>query len=285
MRIGHARDVEWAGVSRHRDATITFKRLITGEPGPENFELALVRMDGPYTTPRHRHNYDQIRLALDGALNFAPGRDLAPGAVGYFPEGTYYGPQAVAAGSLSMAVQFGGASGQGLLSYDDLGRGSRELAAKGRFENGVYTETGPDGQRRNKDGFEAVWEHVTGRPLVYAPTRFTDPVVMHPDSFVWRRSADGLAIKHLGTFGERRVALELIRLAPGARHARPLEDRSLAFVLAGGPTIGGEPLALHDAAAFEPGERAEIAVEDASATLMLITLPSLPAVAAVAAAA
>ena len=124
MRVVHASDVEWAPLSGHRGGTILFKRLLEGSRGdPGNFELSLARADGDYFTPRHRHNFDQIRVALEGSFNFATKRDLAEGTVGYFPEGTFYGPQEARERSVILLLQFGGASGDGFMSYDELEAG------------------------------------------------------------------------------------------------------------------------------------------------------------------
>jgi hypothetical protein len=278
MRVIHQGDVVWAGVSKHRDATIVFKRLLTGPFGtPDAFELAIVRMDGRYTTPRHRHNYDQIRFPLSGpGLNYGPNREVPAGAVGYFPEGTYYGPQDIQPGGVSMALQFGGASGQGMLSYDELGRASKELTEIGNFDSGVFKQEMPDGRQINKDGFEAVWEHVTGKPLVYPLARFAEPVVMHPEAFAWSDAGQGVTRKHLGTFGERGVALSMVRLKGGTLTLAPVA-RCLGFVHAGDGVAGDEALGLHDAFEVLPGEI--ITLSGDGLEVLLMELPSLQAAA------
>ena len=98
----------------HRSGGIDFKRLLQGSPGsPDNFELSIVRTAGDYFTPRHRHNFDQVRLCLEGAMNYAPGKDLKAGTVGYFPEGTFYGPQSSTSKSVVLLLQMGGSAGYG----------------------------------------------------------------------------------------------------------------------------------------------------------------------------
>jgi hypothetical protein len=278
MRIIHQDGIAWGGVSKHRDATIVFKRLLTGPFGtPDAFELALVRMDGRYTTPRHRHNYDQIRFPLSGpGINYGPDREVPTGAVSYFPEGTYYGPQDIPSGGVAMALQFGGASGQGMLSYDDLGRASKELSEIGRFEAGVFRQDLPDGRKINKDGFEAVWEHVTGKPLVYPPARFAEPVVMHPEAFAWRDGGQGVKRKHLGTFGERGVALSMVRLKGGSLMLAQ-SVRCLGFVYGGKGRAGDEALGLHDAFEVLPGETLKLSGD--SLEVLLMDIPSLQAAA------
>jgi hypothetical protein len=279
MRIIHQNSIAWGGVSKHRDATIVFKRLITGPFGtPDAFELALVRMDGRYTTPRHRHNYDQIRFPLSGpGINYGPAKEVPTGAVSYFPESTYYGPQDIPPGGIAMALQFGGASGQGMLSYDDLGRASKELSEIGSFEAGVFKQELPDGRKINKDGFEAVWEHITGKPLVYPPARFAEPVVMHPEAFAWQNGgqghdATGVASKHLGTFGERHVTLRLVRLMGGSLVLKP-SARCLGFVYKGEGRAGDETIGLHDAFEVLPGDVMKLSGDGLE--ILLMDIPSL----------
>src|SRR5881296_2822076 len=88
MQAADPARVAWTTVSGHRAGRIEFKRLLHGTPGrPDNFELSLVRTFADYATPRHRHNFDQIRCCLSGAMNYAPRKDLVAGSVAYFPEG------------------------------------------------------------------------------------------------------------------------------------------------------------------------------------------------------
>jgi hypothetical protein len=281
MRTAHARAVEWWHPSGHRGGGIAFKRLLAGTDGaPDNFELSLVRFPATYRTPRHRHNYDQVRVGLTGTLNYAPGRDLGPGTVGYFPEGTSYGPQVVEGDPLGMAVQLGGASGEGFFGYASLARGYRELAERGEFADGVWRGPDPlaDGRVVNKDGYEAVWEHLAGRRIRYAEPAYAEPVVARLAGF--RRSPvpdqPGVAAALLGTFTAARTAITAVAVAAGATHTTtPAPAGQLVFVLDGAFDAGPAPLERHDAAHLEPGEAAELkATEDAD--LLVIDLPRIP---------
>ena len=80
-------------VRRGRVRMIRRKRLPleTGVPGV-TMEYSLSVVPDGYFTPRHRHNFDQIRHTLSGIQSTGLG-DLAAGECGYFPEGSYYGPQ------------------------------------------------------------------------------------------------------------------------------------------------------------------------------------------------
>jgi quercetin dioxygenase-like cupin family protein len=220
MQTKHAADTQWSVVSGHRSGGIEFKRLLQGADGsPDNYELSIVKTGGDYFTPRHHHNFDQVRLCLEGAMNYAPGKDLKSGTVGYFPEGTFYGPQANTAKSVVLLIQMGGAAGYGFMSYQLLNAGYEKMCDLGQFDRGVFTRRLPDGRVTRKDGYEAIWEHVNGREVEYPPPRYEEPVIMHPANFQWRPTRDpGFALKHLGTFGERGVAIGQISGTRGARH-------------------------------------------------------------------
>ena len=65
--------------------------LETGVAGV-TVECSLSIVPDGYFTPKHRHNFDQIRYTLSGLQSTGLG-DLAGGECGYFPEGSHYGPQ------------------------------------------------------------------------------------------------------------------------------------------------------------------------------------------------
>src|SRR6267154_2630149 len=249
MQSIRAADVEWGTVSGHRSGGIDFKRLLQGTPKtPDNFELSIVRTAGDYFTPRHRHNFDQVRLCLEGAMNFAPGKDLKAGTVGYFPEGTFYGPQSDTVKSLVLLLQMGGAAGSGFMSYQQLNA-----------------------------GYEKMWEYVNGREVEYPPARYEEPVVIHPENFGWIPvSEPGFELKHLGTFSERAINIGQIRGTRGARH---LVDRhrapELLFVERGAirDVASGELLDAQTAFRVDPADTGrEIEVVD-DCVLFFVQLP------------
>lgn len=235
MRISHFDDIPFKErLPRHRDGRFDFKSLMTGSPKSlGNFNLEAVRTYGDFFSPRHRHNFDQYRLQLEGRFDFDRNGKMAPGMVAYFPEGTPYGPQSSSEDSLTIVLQFGGASRSGYLSREEFLAGSAELQEKGNFMKGAFTETDEGGRKRNQDGFEAVWEYVNKKKLEYPAPRYLDPVFINPDNFSWIPSEEenGVARKHLGSFGERGTSVSLIRIEPGAHLAVP--ERSICFVLTG----------------------------------------------------
>ncbi len=85
--------MDFEEVRRGRVHMIRRKRLPleTGIDGI-TMEYSLSVVPDGYFTPRHRHNFDQIRYTLSGVQSTGLG-DLAAGECGYFPEGSHYGPQ------------------------------------------------------------------------------------------------------------------------------------------------------------------------------------------------
>jgi hypothetical protein len=240
---GHAR----GGVFRYYD-------VLRGREGaPNNFFLSLSVLGGDFVSPRHRHNFDQVRFQLEGEFDFAADGKMAPGCVAYFPEGTRYGPQkALSQKSLTLVLQFGGASGNGYMSEDQFQNGLVELKSRGSFKDGVFTREKPEGGRINQDAYEAVWEHVNGRELQYPPERYSRAVFMQPQNFEWVASGSGSATKLMGAFNERGTKLAFHRIDAGARFA--LEDNALYFVCSGEGDGWQRWSTIH----VDAGERAEL---------------------------
>ena len=271
MRIVHAPLLPWQPFSTHRAGRIENKRLLSGDEGaPDNYELSLVLADGDYATPRHRHNFDQLRFMLEGRFGFGL-RAQEEGTVGYFCEGVHY-EQAAIGHSVTLLFQGGGASGSGFMSYRQLEAGQSALKDLGSFSGGVYSEPREDGGRRNKDAYEAIWEHVHQRPIAYPAARFDEPVIMNPQSFAWVAD-ENCERRSLGTFGERGLSVGFLRTAPGA--AIRLGPGQVVFVLEGEGDAGGEAYGPHTALASDGGE---VTLTASSATLLYtIGLPAFDA--------
>jgi hypothetical protein len=197
---------------------------------------------------------------------------MKPGCVAYFPEGTYYGPQSGPLPSETLVLQFGGASGSGYLSAEQFEQATAELAQHGTFAKGVYTTLKPDGGKINKDAYEAVWERVNGRPLVYPRERYLHPVFMDPANFDWVPLADqpGSASKHLGEFSELRTKIALYRIASRARLR--LAGHSIYFVAAGSGAVAAQAFEPHATIHLSEGEQA-IATASEPVELLQIGLP------------
>jgi len=209
-------------------------------------------------------------------MNYAPGKNLEAGMIGYFPEGTFYGPQQDTTSSITLVLQMGGSSGHGFMSYDQLNRGYQQLCDYGNFDQGVFTRTSTDGRIVRKDSYEAVWEHVMRSAVEYPPPRFEEPVVMFPDNFGWMNSGEGFELKRLGAFGERGLELSLIRGLRGAKHTfRNLAASELVFVLEGVLRVSSsrDLIDRHSALRIDAADSGVTLEVDQDAKMFAITLP------------
>jgi hypothetical protein len=171
---------------------------------------------------------------LDGAQNYAPGKDLPTGSVSYFPEGVYYGPQDVKGPMENMLLQFGGPSGMGYPSHESLLKASNAMKKEGTFiKGGAYEKVGPDGQARRQDGYRATWEYLKGGTLVYPEPQYSEPIVTFPDKFPWQAvdAAPGNHVKQLGSFSGGQVELKMVKAEQGATFVHGSDSRrQLLFV-------------------------------------------------------
>jgi hypothetical protein len=88
---------------------------------------------------------------------------MGPGTFGYFPEGAAYGPQSSEGRSATAVLQFGGASGGGYLSRQEVEAGREALRKFGSFDGGVFRRNDDGEGRRNTDAYQAIWEHAPMR--------------------------------------------------------------------------------------------------------------------------
>jgi hypothetical protein len=280
MRIVHADEVPYKKPgTKHREGDIEFRRVLQGEAGGvQNFEFLFAKTGGRFYGPRHRHNFEQIRFGLSGKLGSNKADYIEPGQIGYYPENCHY--QIDSSDSEIVLLQFAGPSGWGYLSYDQLDAAYGELSKLGTFKDGVFfrnpgTNLAP-GQKRNQDGYEAIWEHIYGRPIEYPPPRYEAPVLMNPDNYPWlpEPGTPGVARRHIASFSERRIEIAQTKIDAGAEavEAAPIAPRFL-LVVEGAGTAAGTPVRKHSVVELATGERAAVA---ATSPLLLLGL-SLPA--------
>lgn len=272
MKIVHAADIEQVSRQvKHREGQFRYRRLLTGVAGtPGNFVLEIVATTHDFFSPRHRHNFDQFRYQLEGEFDFDRNGKMKPGCLAYFPEGTAYGPQTSATHALTLTLQFGGASGNGYMSADQIEIGSAELKKKGVFEKGVYRLDEDIEGRRATDGYQAVWEFVNQKSMVYPKQRYHDPIIMYPDSFAWSELSRGIFVKPISSFTECGTRATFVRMAQGARWT--FDGRAIAFVNSGAGSIQGAPFEAHTAALCEATEAVDIHAT-LEAELLLFHLP------------
>lgn len=199
---------------------------------------------------------------------------MTEGMVGYFPEGTPYGPSESDGPTLLLLLQFGGPSGSGYLSEQEQTPIISRLKGTGTFNDGVYTYNDETSKKHNKDGYEAMWEAAKGRKLQYPAPRYCEPVFMHPSNFHWLPADDKQGIKYmlLGSFSERQTRIGFLRVKAGS--AASLSDNSIHFVIQGCGSAGTSSWSTHSAIRLDFDEVGKIeALEDSE--LLHLGLPDL----------
>jgi hypothetical protein len=276
--------MDFEEVRRGRVHMIRRKRLPL-ETGVEGvtMEYSLSVVPDGYFTPRHRHNFDQIRYTLSGLQSTGLG-DLASGECGYFPEGSHYGPQQQKGECECLVLQFQGASGEHLLSNEEMNATYEKLLKSGgKFENGVYKGLKPDGSPKNRDSYEAIWEEHEGRDLVFPEPRYRQPVMMLAKNYrFWPdRRRPGVEVKHLGTFSEARTGIGFLRLTPGTEiRGGTQEDAELRYLLEGSCSYDGKSWGAGTYMFLPNGAAVKDLRSEQGATFFAITLPMLADLAA-----
>src|SRR5262249_33046667 len=240
MRV--IRDVELPMVERtetQREGRFVEKTFLKGTPGTlDNFKFYMVQQFGDFYSPRHKHNFEQIRLQLKGTTSYDRDGTMTEGVLGYFPEGTPYGPTTIKSEeSLIVILQAGGPSFAGYPSAAEREAAIVELKKTGEFRNGVYFPS-PGTGRKNQDAFEACWEQVNRRKLEYPQPRYQRPIFMNTHAFPWRpfEGTAGVAERQFGAF-ELGFGLRSVRIDAGATYG--LAGRAIGYVLAGSGSADG----------------------------------------------
>ncbi|MCZ8259856.1 MAG: hypothetical protein O9333_06975 [Beijerinckiaceae bacterium] len=257
MRIARAETTDADKVGTMRDGVLAQKHLLFGKDGtPTNYDLNMGRAGaGGWRTPRHRHNFDQIRYVIKGQLPYGENLMLPEGWIAYFPESVPYGPQDRAEGLETMVLQFGGASGFGYLSVAGREAANAALNKKGHFKGGLFHYTDENGQQQSRDGSEACFEEATGQPLVFAPPRYSDVIAMNPDAYDWIEGEKGCYTKTLGTFTEKGARIGFVKLdAEGVYHGGGKESFEILFQTKGKVVVDNEVIGRHSAFEFLPNE-------------------------------
>ena len=278
MKIVRSENIEWKRGLEHRGGTFHHRHMFDGEPdAPGNFQFNLGRIEGDFSSPRHRHNFEQFRYQVEGTMDFDRNGKMTKGTFGYFPEGASYGPQSSEGTSYSAVLQFGGASGSGYLSREQVRAGQTELEKIGTFNGGIFRRNDDVEGRRNSDAYQAIWEHYSGKKLEYPKPRYRDPVLLDPENYEWVSIGSGLAERFLGAFTERRTEVSFVKLDKGATWKAP--GRSIYFVTEGSGRIGGETYARLSGVQANEAETPEFTALEETIILRM-TLPDLSGLAA-----
>lgn len=280
MKIVQGDEIPLVRGLEYRGGMFHSRRLLEGAPGTvDNFQLSIGVSQGDFYSPRHRHNFEQIRVQLDGEAYFDRDGTMTPGTVGYFPEGVFYGPQSQKPGMISTTavLQFGGASGCGYLSNKETRAAMEELNQLGEFKNGAFRRKEPLYGKKNADGNQAIWEHHHKRPIVIPKPRYAKPVMMdsHNSNWIAVEGAPGVSEKLLGVFTERRTEMGRLKLQPGASFEA--KGRGVYLVLRGAGKVGDMAARALTTLHLELGERERITATE-EMEIMHFGLPNLAGV-------
>jgi hypothetical protein len=239
----------------------------------DNFNFRILYDEvGDIYSPRHHHNFCQFYYMLDGDYDFGQTGHAKQGWLVYVPEGAFYGPQS-GTPHTRIAVQFGGPSGSGFLDARQHTQAFEELKQLGVFEKGIFKRNADVPGQRTQDSYEAIWEHVNKRKLVYPKPRYGEAILMKPDNFEWEPSAAerGVSKKQLCAFSERNLQLSVLKVEPGARGAVPSRvGIQVGFVLQGAGAANGEPLRRHSAFS---GREEFVLTSDEGMEVLIVGLP------------
>jgi hypothetical protein len=255
MHIVPTAQTPWQPIIQTRGGDVESKFIREGELLPGlGFGSIMVKFnegERAFTAPRHHHDFEQIRLTLSGTHDFGGGHVCKEGWVSYFPAGTFYGPELMDSGAL-MQVQWS----DHWVNRAQNDAAIRELSTLGEFVDGKYRYLDDKGKVHQKDGLNAVWEHVYQRPSSFPVPRYPQPILMNPDAFEWRPLSDDISIKMLGRFTERDIVVAKIRWDRAAPYTLDSRRTWCLFTMAGdvhasGDTFGPETAIWSDAGSSE----------------------------------
>lgn len=284
MKIVQADEMDMHGGTTYRAGTSQHKVLLEGIPGRlDNFSLVMAASPGRYS-PRHRHNFEQVRFQLEGEANYGETGKLSTGMVGYYPEAVHYGPQTQEEGSFvaSLVLQCGGASGCGYVSRGESREAVKALEEIGSFEKGAFKMPksmkglpGGTQGKRNLDGAQAIWEYVNKKPMTYPEPRYGKPILLDPENYRWVVIPDqpGVSERKLGSFTEAGTALRLVKVDAGATYTAT-GGRDIFFIHKGVGTAEGEKLRFSTTIYLDPGENVAIRAGE-EITILNMHLPDL----------
>ena len=263
MKIMQLEDAPLVRGLEHRGGTFHSRTMAEGTPGtPGNFKFSLSWLGTDYSGPRHRHNFDQYRFMIEGESDYGQDGPLKAGMLGYYPEGVPYGPQVNKTEIFCAVLQFGGASGSGYLLPREVKAGMEELKKFGEFKDGIFHRNDDVPGRRNSEAYQAIWEHVHGRDMVYPKGRYDAPIYADAKNYGWApvKGANGVSEKLFGVWTERRTEAGMLKLEAGASHK--VAGRGVYLVLSGAGQCEGKPLQKYTCVFLDTGEATTLSASE-----------------------
>jgi len=266
---------DWVANSPHRSSGIGVRNVFQRDVPGRSVEFNVTSFDGSdFWSPAHRHNFDQIRIGLEGVMKYGGRNELRSRMIGYYPEGTWYGPMVPDGSSISAIMQFDGASHGGYVTLARMDVATEELAKTGEFRKGFYY---PNDGSPKIDGYQASWERVTGKQMVYVdPPRYPNAIYMNIDAFNWLPGENGSMHKTLGRFGERDFTIEALLLPKDKTVIIDKPGRlCVGFVLTGEVEVEGRVLPKWSGTFAEEEDATSFTGREEQSEILLFTLPDL----------
>jgi len=239
MHVIDTAAMAWEPTLGSREGKVYRKLIREGEilPGVSYY----IRMskftceEGPFKTPRHQHDFEQIRYCLAGKQSFGDGFESVAGSVGYFPAGTEYGPQYIEDAE-QLLIQWGPT----FVSKADNDAAIMRLKERGEFREGMYEYVDAAGCLQRVDSLQAIWEEAFGRPLQIPPRRYSQMVLADTNAFDWGPGEQPhLQHRRVGRFGADDLVIDVVRWTADGGLDLLAERTSLLFVSAGDIQIDG----------------------------------------------
>ena len=284
MEFVQSDEITFEGGTSYREGSSRHKLLLEGKSGsPGNYSLVIAECVGRYS-PRHRHNFEQIRFQIEGEACYGRAGKLSAGMVGYYPEAVHYGPQTQDAQSIlsTLVLQCGGASGSGYISRKESDDAVKALNGLGSFKNGVFKLSrdvdglvdGTSG-KRNLDAAQAIWEYVNKKPMIYPVPSFKAPLLIDPTHYEWKslNNQPGVAERRLGTFTPANTAIKMVKVS-ACSHLQLTGGRDIYFVYQGIGQINNTTARFGTTIYLEPKENLNFTAKTDS-VLLNIHLPDL----------
>ena len=278
MYILETETIPWEPVTANtRTGRISRKFIREGELAKGvgyTCDLVWYHGDEVFTAPRHRHDFDQIRLTLGGTTDYGHKQVAGTGDAAFFPAGAFYGPERFEEAEIFL-LQWS----PDWVTRQQSDAAFAAMAKTGTFRDGHYITTDEDGQEVTKDGANAVWEWVTGKPRVIPQPKFATPILMHPAGYAWRPGPDGpdsngMDTKDLGHFTEGDLNITTHRWRAGSTLELGPERTFVVWVSAGSITLEGRELGSRTMIFSDHGEAHElVGQEPGEATVLRLPLP------------
>ena len=138
-----------------REGKLDQKHLLFGEDGsPNNYDLNMGHTGGGgWRTPRHRHNFDQIRYVISGRLPYSETDFSRKAGWGTSPRASTTAPRSAPRAFGPWFCRAAARAAPGYLSVAQREATNAELNKTGEFKKGLYHYT--DAQRRSPDRWMA----------------------------------------------------------------------------------------------------------------------------------